>query len=194
MTWFRRGRATATAVLFAVIAAACSSVPPGFDRTVRGNTIEGRIAVRYTDRSTGRDEASSGRFVLSVAGSSLELSLLDPLGQTVAIVRSGGEEASIVFRDGRKLTGETPEELTQKALGWTLPLHGLRSWLDGHAEADSAFTRLDDGRLRQDGWTLRFQREDGAAADALPKRIDLAYPGPPAAIEIRLVVDQRSGP
>jgi outer membrane biogenesis lipoprotein LolB len=72
-----------------------------------------------------------------------------------------------------------------------VPLRGLRYWLDGEPDRESAVTTLADGRIRQDNWTIRFQRDD--AGDRQPKRIDLAYPGPPAAIELRLVVDERSG-
>ncbi len=174
---------------------ACSTVPPGtFDRTMHGATIEGRMSVRYKDLASGKEDASSGRFVWTTDGDALELSLLDPLGQTVALIRSDAQRASVVFRDGRRVDGATPEALTQETLGWTVPLHGLRSWLDGRTGADSPATPTADGRVRQDGWTLRFQHDDAAAADAPPKRIDLFYPGPPAEIELRLVVDTRSGP
>ncbi len=181
-------------ILVALIAtSACSTLPPGaLDRTVEGRTIEGRMSVHYTDLASGKDDASSGRFVWTVAGDELELSLLDPLGQTVALIRSNARRSTIVFRDGRTVEGATPEALTEKTLGWTVPLHGLRYWLDGETDRTSAVTTLDDGRIRQDNWTIRFQRAD--AGDRRPKRIDLAFPGPPAAIELRLVVDERSGP
>lgn len=191
----RRTFARAIVATIASLAAGCSTLPPGaLDRTIRGATIEGRMSVHYTDLASGKGDASSGKFVWTTDGDMLELSLLDPLGQTVALIRSDPRRSSIVFRDGRKVDGATPEALTEETLGWTLPLSGLRDWLDGRPGPTSPVTRLDDGRIRQDGWTIRFVREDGAPPDALPKRIDLAYPGPPAAIELRLVVDQRSAP
>ncbi len=189
----RAARAAVTGALLA--AAGCTTLPPGaLDRTIRGETLEGRLSVRYTDAATGRTDASSGRFVWTTSGDSLELSLLDPLGQTVALIRSGARGASIQFRDGRRVDGATPESLTEQTLGWTVPLRGLGWWLVGKPDPASPATTLDDGRLAQDGWTIRFVRDDGAAPDAPPKRIDLAYPGPPAAIDLRLVVDDRSGP
>jgi len=177
--------------------AACASVPAGtFDRTVRGETIEGRIAIHTRDLATQKEDASSGRFVWTTAGDELELSLLDPLGQTVALVRSDAKHSSITFRDGRKVDGDTPEELTQRTLGWTVPLRGLRYWLVGRADPSRPMTMLPDSGFRQDDWTLGFQREQGDAAhdaaDVLPKRIDLHFPGPPVDIELRLVVDSRS--
>ncbi len=184
----------AATLLLLVACSACTTVPPGaFDRVVVGRTIEGRLSVRYKDLETGKEDASSGSFVWTASGDDLELSLLDPLGQTVALIRSGAQGSSITFRDGRRVDGASPEALTQRTLGWTVPLRGLRSWLDGQADRGSAATTLDDGRIRQDGWTIRFQADDAAPAGTLPKRIDLSYPGPPAEIEMRLVVDRRSG-
>jgi outer membrane lipoprotein LolB len=167
----------------------------GLERTMQGgSTIEGRMSVRYRDQSTGKEDASQGNFVWTSSGDELELSLLSQIGQAIALIRSDARHSSIVFRDGRKVEGDSPEVLTERTLGWTVPLRGLRYWLDGRTDPASAVTTLDDGRVRQDRWTIRFVREDGAPADAKPKRIDLAYPGPPAEIELRLVIDQRSAP
>ena len=186
------GRAATLFLLF--VASACTTVPKGaFDRVVEGRTIEGRMSVRYKDLESQKEDALSGRFVWTASGDDLELSLLDPLGQTVALIRSGASGASITFRDGRRVDGATPEALTQRTLGWNVPLRGLRSWLDGKPDGGSAVTKLDDGRIRQDHWTIRFQPDETAPAGSPPKRIDLVYPGPPAEIEMRLVVDQRSG-
>ena len=208
MTGIAAARRAATGLC--VLLAACATVPPGtFDRTVRGETIEGRLSVRYTDQRTGKDDGSSGRFVWTTDRDTLELSLLDPLGQTVALVRSNATASSITFRDGRRVDGDTPEALTERTLGWTLPLRGLRYWLVGRADPSRPSSQLPDGRLRQDDWAIRFDPATGddasaAAAPAgtmdtasstappLPRRIDLTFPGPPASIELHLIVDQRS--
>ena len=190
------GGATTRSVVVAwsLVLAACASLPDGaFDRVVAGRTIEGRMAIRYKDLETSKEESLSGRFVWTAAADDVELGLLDPLGQTVALIRADGRRASITFRDGRRIVGATPEALTQQALGWTVPLRGLRAWLDGRTDGGVA-TTLDDGRIRQDGWTIRFVPADDAAPGGPPRRIDLAYPGPPAEIEMRLVVDRRSEP
>jgi outer membrane lipoprotein LolB len=179
------------ALVIAVLCAACATA--GLERSMHGgDTVAGRISVRYKDLATHKDDTSTGGFVWTQSGDAVELSLLDPLGQTVALIRSDANRSTIAFRDGRKVEGATPESLTQQTLGWTVPLRGLRYWLAGRADPGSTPAVLEDGRIRQDRWTIRFLREDGAPADALPKRVDLVYPGPPAEIELRLVVDQRS--
>ena len=186
-----------------VVLAGCASTPwtngrPS-ERTIAGaRSIEGRLSVRYKDLASDKEDALSGRFEWAQSGDDIELSLLDPLGQTVALIRSDPNRSSITFRDGRKVEGATPEALTQDTLGWTVPLRGLGSWLAGRPAAGSAAVALDDGGIRQDNWTIRFVRDDDTlAGDAAnrspPKRIDLHYPGPPAEIDMRLVIDQRSG-
>lgn len=211
----RHRQASASYLLF--LLAGCATIPPTDEpRPAGARVIEGRISVRYKDLGNGKEDALSGRFVWtrhapsggarsatahdSQGGAndsaSIELSLLDPLGQTLALIRSDAIHASITFRNGRTVEGASPEALTQDTLGWAVPLHGLGSWLEGRPAAASAAVTRDDGGLQQDGWTIRFVREDhkdGAAGKLPPKRIDLFYPGPPAEIEMRLVIDQRSG-
>ena len=190
-----RSPRAAAAVLATFLLISCTTLPRGaLAPTVDGRTVEGRLSVRYKDLATSKEDALSGRFVWTADATDIDLSLLDPLGQTVALIRSGTERSTVTFRDGRRVDGATPEALTRRALGWTVPLTGLRYWLDGRPDPHSPVTTGDDGRLRQDGWTIRFVAADDAAPDAPPKRIDLAYPGPPVEIEMRLVVDRRSGP
>lgn len=163
--------------------------------------------MRYKDLERDHEESLSGRFDWSRRGDAIELALLDPLGQTVALIRSTAAESSITFRDGRTVVGATPEALTQQTLGWTVPLRGLSSWLDGRAAPEPAATPIGTaegaGRFRQDGWTIAFTPASDSEAIARagaqiesktkPKRIDLSFPGPPVEIEMRLVVDRRSG-
>ena len=193
-------RAIATSLLFFL--AGCATIPSANNQggLAGVRSIEGRLSVRYKDLEGGKEDALSGRFEWTQRGDDVELSLLDPLGQTVALIRSAPGRSSIAFRDGRKVEGATPEALTQDTLGWTVPLSGLASWLDGRAAAGSPAVTLADGGLRQDNWTIRFVRDEttgkravDAATSAPPRRIDLRYPGPPAEIEMRLVIDQRSG-
>jgi len=174
--------------------AACSTLPPPAAPVAGDRSIDGRLSLHYKDLDSGKEDALSGRFAWIAHDDAVELTLLDPLGQSVARVRTRPGHSSITFRDGRTIEGDAPEALMQRTLGYALPLEGLGAWLDGHAEAGAPATTLDDGRLRQSGWTIRFTAADDAVADTPPRRIDLYYPGPPAEIELRLVVDQRSGP
>lgn len=186
-----------------LVLAACASAPwthepPQFQSVAGARSFEGRLSVRYKDLASDKEDALSGRFEWTQNGDDIELGLLDPLGQTVALIRSDPQRSSITFRNGRKVEGATPEALTQETLGWTVPLRGLGSWLAGKPAAGSTAVALDDGGMRQDNWTIRFVRDPSPPAGdvaerSAPRRIDLHYPGPPAEIDMRLVIDQRSG-
>ncbi len=173
-----------------LLVASCATTSPSLQRELTGGrSIEGRISVRYHDLASGKEEALSGSFQWSERGDDVELALLDPLGQSVALIRSSPNLSTIAFRDGRRVEGDSPEALTRQALGWTVPLRGMRTWLDGRPATGADATTLDGDGFRQDGWTIRFLRAD----DGSPRRIDLSFPGPPAAIDLRLVVDRREG-
>ena len=146
--------------------------------------------MRYKDLASGKEDALSGTFRWTERDDDIELALLDPLGQSVALIRSSPSGSTLTFRDGRRVDGATPEALTREALGWTVPLRGLRTWLDGKPAGGATATPLEADGFRQDNWTVRFQKADGTDK---PRRIDLSYPGPPAEIDLRLVVDRRDG-
>ena len=194
----------ATALAACVLLIGCASLPrSASDRDAAiaaDRAIEGRISVRYKDLERDHEESLSGRFDWSERGDAIELALLDPLGQTVALIRSSPAGASIRFRDGRVVEGATPEALTQQTLGWTVPMRGLAAWLDGHPASTAPSTAIEghaiNERFRQDGWSIAFTppvEYGGEGADAKPRRIDLSYAGPPVEIEMRLIVDRRSG-
>lgn len=187
-------------VLACILPVGCASLPRSASDGQADRVIEGRISVRYKNLDRDREESLSGRFDWSERGAAIELALLDPLGQTVALIRSSPAGSSIRFRDGRVVEGATPEALTQETLGWTVPMRGLAAWLEGHPAATSSSAPVEgysiNERFRQDGWTISFAPpvDRGAqGATRKPRRIDLSYAGPPAEIEMRLVVDRRSG-
>jgi outer membrane lipoprotein LolB len=161
----------------------------GFDRE-----LTGRISVHYQSLSTDQQETIFANFDWSEHGSKVDLDLLDPLGQTIARVRAAPEMTTLTLNDGRVYSGVTPEALTAQVLGWTLPVEGLRAWLEGrplHPEAaDSSIDADGNHRLVEEGWTIVYTLEAG---DTAPRRLNLSYPGPGVALELRIVVDSRSG-
>ena len=206
MRWIGTARTACVlaCILAYILPVGCASLPraasDGSVASAADRAIEGRISVRYKDLERDREESLSGRFDWSERGDAIELALLDPLGQTVALIRSSAAGSSIRFRDGRVVDGATPEVLTQETLGWVVPVRGLAAWLDGHPASTTSSTSIDGRaiteRFRQDGWTIAFTppvERDAQGEAAKPRRIDLSYPGPPVEIEMRLVVDRRSG-
>lgn len=153
-------------------------------------SLRGRIAVHAGEQGWH----ASLNWRQSVAGYQLELS--GPLGQ--GAVRMTGDAAGVTLEraDGLRDWAADADELLARNTGWTLPVGGLRYWVQGRAvpERPADWERAADGRplrLRQDGWDIRYtsyQEQTGGVP--LPKRIDLERDG----IRARLLIDAWIGP
>jgi outer membrane lipoprotein LolB len=121
-----------------------------------------------------------------------ELELISPLGQTIALLTGDGTSVRLQAADGRVLTADNWRALTERGLGWPLPVEGLTYWLQGSARGGAPFTAEpgEDGRpsvLRQDGWTIVYQAyAETPAGGWRPSRLTASYPE----VELRLAIDR----
>jgi outer membrane lipoprotein LolB len=144
--------------------------------------LAGRIAVRY------RDDAGTGSIAWRHGLRSDEMLLSSPLGQGIARLVRDGEEVALTTQDGREFRAADAESLTEKVLGFRVPLLGLADWVRGRPAATPAPTRqtLDaSGRLaelEQSGWRIEYLAYEAG----LPSRLKLNYPG----LELRLAVSE----
>ena len=191
--------AAATAV---ALLAGCSVAPTRGPSTSNAATAlstqtsrayHGRFAVRYTDQN-GQPRNAYGNFDWQEQGDTVTLQLLSPFGQTLAIVTSSPSAATLELPNRQPLTADNVGTLMQTALGFALPVEGLRYWLKpspaptSHAEtiADPQIqTRLKE--IDQDGWTIQY-RAYADAPDVGVKRVDLTRREPP--LDIKLVLDR----
>ncbi|MDQ2822709.1 MAG: outer membrane lipoprotein LolB [Pseudomonadota bacterium] len=107
----------------------------------------------------------------------IDVNIATPLGQTVAKISVTPESATLTQADRAPRVAKDLESLTRDALGWSLPVSGLRDWLQGYATgADGKrFTAspFNNEVVTRDGWHVRFASwQDDAAAVPQPKRID----------------------
>ena len=145
--------------------------------------LSGRIAVKY------RDEAASGNIAWRHGASDDELMLTSQLGQGIARIVRIGEEVVLTTADGREQRAADAEALTERALGFRLPLAGLADWVRGRparspAPAPVRTLKNEAGRLaelEQSGWRIEYQEYAGD----LPSRLRLTYPG----LELRLAIE-----
>lgn len=202
MRFFRHAAATGLVLL----AAGCASFSPQ-DGKDNGPALErrysaaidlgGRLSVRY--EQNGREEAVHGSFTWNQSARHVVVTLLSPLGQTLATIdiKPG---ITVLTQSGKSpMTATDVDILTEQALGWPLPISGLRDWLQGFGRgADGklfvAQPAADTVRLTtRDGWNLSYgEWQDGAANIATnhPKRIDLARETKQAGpVAIRIVID-----
>ena len=154
-------------LLMVLLLAACAQVevkPPAgpleFD-------LSGRIAARY------RDDAFSGLLTWRHAADGDEMLISTPMGQGVARIVRQGEAVVLTTAEGREFSDRDGEALTERVLGFRLPLTGLADWVRGRPAP----------ALEARGWKVEYQERD---IENRPTRLRVTYPG----VELRLVISQ----
>ena len=161
----------------------------------RSIDLAGRLSVHY--QKDGRDEALHGSFTWVQRPDTTVISLLSPLGQTLAVITMTPSAATIEQSGQAPRTAVDPNALAAQALGWPLPVAGLRDWLQGFV-ADAQGNRhpiaLGNTATLQtnDGWTLQYPIWNTSDAEhPHPKRIDLMrHTSEAGDVAIRLVIDE----
>ena len=173
--------ARVAAALAALVVGACASLEPRAPEGPLEFDLAGRLAARYNGESfTGNLSWQHGR-----GGD--EVLISSPLGQGIArIVREQGEVV-LTTAKREEYRAADAESLTEKVLGFRLPLSGLADWVRARPSAGHAFhvERTPEGRVRslqQRGWRIEYLRYDGER----PALLQLSYPG----IELRLAITQ----
>jgi outer membrane lipoprotein LolB len=127
--------------------------------------LSGRIAARY------RDDAFSGLLTWRHAADGDEMLISTPMGQGVARIVRQGEAVVLTTAEGREFSDRDGEALTERVLGFRLPLAGLADWVRGRPAP----------ALEERGWKVEYQERD---IENRPTRLRLTYPG----VELRLVI------
>lgn len=190
-----------------LLAAGCATLTP--PEAVTDNTpaverryndaidLSGRLSIRYEqDR---REQAVHGSFTWNQSARHIVLSLLSPLGQTLATIDIKPGIAVLTQSGKAPMMAADVDVLTAQALGWPLPVSGLRDWLQGFgrsADGQPFVAQPSNDTVRfttHDGWNLSYgEWQDNAAKTASnrPKRIDLARDTKQAGpVAIRIVID-----
>jgi outer membrane lipoprotein LolB len=197
-----RGAVLGFAAAAAVALAGCASVKPQGPSTSNAATsvtaqttrsYQGRFAVQYNDQN-GTQRNAYGNFAWQETGDTVTIQLRNPLGQTLAIVTSSPSSATLELPNRQPLTADNVSTLMQNALGFALPVEGLRYWLQpSPAPTSRAKTEKDPDQpsrlkqITQDGWTIDYLAYADAPATGV-KRVNLSRSEPP--LDIKLVLDQ----
>ncbi|WP_337587214.1 outer membrane lipoprotein LolB [Janthinobacterium fluminis] len=154
--------------------------------------LAGRLMVNY--QRDDKPESLSGKFVWQQRGERVDVSLASPLGSTIATIAVAPGLATLTQAGQAPRAAADVDALSAQALGWPLPVSGLRDWLQGYAVgADGGrfvASPLHASVTTRDGWRLNFVSwQDGAGAPR-PKRIDAerAASLDSAAVAIRIVI------
>jgi len=154
-------------VLLAAFLAACAQVelkPPAGPLEF---SLAGRIAAR-----SGKD-AFTGNIAWRHARDGDEMLITTPTGQGVAQIIRQGDAVVLKTSEPREYRAADSEELTQRVLGFRLPIEGLAESVQGKPSPSL------EGR----GWKVEYQEFD---AQRRPTRLRLTNAG----AEVRLAIHQ----
>lgn len=142
--------------------------------------LSGRFAVSY------RGEANTGNLAWRYGADAEELLITSPLGQGVARIAREGREVVLTTPEPREYRAIDAEALTEKVLGFRLPMKGLADWVRARPAPGPSQPRYDpEGRLAeltQSGWTIHYLEYAGQR----PSRLRLQYPG----VDLRLAISE----
>ncbi|MFL6675413.1 MAG: outer membrane lipoprotein LolB [Massilia sp.] len=188
-----------TLLALAATLAGCATPAANLSRATVGDyrdniDLSGRLSVNY--QRAGRPESLTGNFNWSQRPGRIDVSLASPLGQTIATINVTPQSATLTQGGGEPRVAQDIDTLSAQALGWELPVSGLRDWLQGYAtDAQGkrfAASPANNSVFTRDGWRLRFVSwQDEAAAHPQPRRIDAERSATATADElaIRIVID-----
>lgn len=154
--------------------------------------LSGRLSVNYS--KDGKQESLSGKFTWLQQGGRTDVSLASPLGSTIATIAVTPDSATLTEAGKPPRSAADIDTLSAQALGWTLPVSGLRDWLQGYATgADGrrfAASPAASQVTTADGWRLSFVTWQDGPGRPQPKRIDAERSGGQVDdMAIRIVLD-----
>lgn len=138
--------------------------------------LQGSIGINYL--RDGKRESLTGTFQWQQTPAATDVTLISPTGQTVAVLHVTPAQASLQQNGQPLRTATDLDSLTSQTLGWSLPVAGLRDWLQGYA-IDAQGQRFSASPahntvVTRDGWKVDYMTwQDEQAPVPQPKRIEL---------------------
>ncbi|MFZ6735036.1 lipoprotein insertase outer membrane protein LolB [Undibacterium sp. Ji42W] len=152
--------------------------------------ISGKISIQY--QQADKPQSLPGGFEWEQDAQSIRINLLSPLGQTMARITQTAQGATLEQEGKTPRTASNLDQLLQDTLGWSLPVAGLRDWLQGFVAVDGkqlSAVKAEDLTLTTQGWKLRYV--SWHEQPSFPKRIDLQrYTEQAGDVSIRIVVNE----
>lgn len=184
------------------------ALPPPAPPAFTSFACNGRFSVRYQEARGMHQQTRNvyGRFAWRDDGKVATLRLLSPLGQTLAVVQLSTLGAVLELPNRPTLIADNADELMRRALGFSLPVSGLRHWLRAPEgwepdSKDGAFKKAINKTLaqirrspqterpqqiRQEGWTVDYLSYTETPVVRV-QRMNLTRDD--ASLEVKLVLD-----
>lgn len=165
-------------------------------------TLSGRISVRY--QQDGRDESLQGGFQWIQDAQTITLNLLSPLNQILLRIEVTPDTARLLEPGKPPRSAPNIESLMLQTFGWSLPVAGLRGWLQGFSLDSTPPTAIVTPGMAdappvttRDGWKLSYVswQDEAETRITRPRRIDLERSTPEfGEMAIRIVIDTWQSP
>ena len=168
--------------------------PTQTDRSFHENIlIQGRFSVGYEENN--RPQSVQGRFQWQQQGQRIDIDLMSPLGQTMAKLAITPNSATIQQTGKQIKVADNVAELTEQTLGWSLPVAGMRDWLQGFNRSTTNQRQLarpnENDQFDTDGWHIHYVSWQQNSVSVYPKRIDLTRTSPQLhQLSLRIIIDQ----
>jgi outer membrane lipoprotein LolB len=157
--------------------------------------LAGRLNVRYL--KDGNQQSTTVNFNWKQDAQRTDVALSTPLGSTVAMIAVTPQGATLREAGNKPpITAPSIDALSARALGWALPVAGLRGWLQGHATAADGqpwvASPANNEVTTREGWRLHYADWQPGSMPPRPKRIDAEHPGGGdiEQMALRIVIDQ----
>jgi outer membrane lipoprotein LolB len=130
----------------------------------------GKLALR------NGSQAESANLSWLQRGRHSQLQLSGPMGLRATEIRSDGQQLLIQRGDEQQQYDIASPGALREQTGWDLPVQALPYWLKGLPSPDGTGTRMNVEanllrQLRQDGWTIDFERYQQFEDYILPTRL-----------------------
>ena len=167
---------------------------PQTERSFHDNIlIQGRFSVAY--EQSNRPQSVQGRFQWQQQGQRIDIDLMSPLGQTMAKLAITPNSATIQQTGKEIKVAENVAELSEQTLGWSLPVAGMRDWLQGFNRSTANQRQIarpnENDQFDTEGWHINYVSWQKNSVSVFPKRIDLTRTSPQLhQLSLRIIIDQ----
>ncbi|BBB64864.1 outer-membrane lipoprotein LolB [Undibacterium sp. YM2] len=152
--------------------------------------ISGKISIQY--QQADKPQSLPGGFEWEQDAQGIRITLLSQLDQIMARITQNAQGATLELNGKAPRTASDLDQLLQDTLGWSLPVAGLRDWLQGFVAIDGkqlVAVKAEDQTVNTQGWKLRYV--SWHEQPSFPKRIDLQrYTEQAGDVSIRIVVNE----
>jgi len=168
--WKSRTGRRVMAGLLGMVMAGCSTLPAPPTQTTASNASQQRIQRLQANQPFALEAKLAVQYAGKGYTARLEwqhdvqedtMRIFSPLGQQVALIHRTRQAVTLTDQSGKQHTAADVASLTERLLGWRLPLSGLSQWILGIPHGNSPFQAayLENSApasLTQDQWQINY--------------------------------------